>query len=51
MLSLTLRTKPEATLLQAAWSTRARSVPRQGYLRALHIKGVDSRFENTEGLS
>jgi len=54
MLSLTMRTKPEARLLQAGWSTCAPSLPcpEQGsYLRPLHLKGVDRRFENAEGLS
>jgi hypothetical protein len=54
MLSLTMRTKPEARLLQAGWSTCAPSLPcpvQGSYLRPLHIKSVDSRFENAEGLS
>jgi hypothetical protein len=61
MLSRTMRTKPEARLLQAGWSTCAPSLPRpeqapeQGsYLGTLHIgyvKRVDSWFEIAEGLS
>ena len=51
MLSLTPRTKPETMLLHTAGSTCARPLQCQGYLRLGHVKCVDSRFENPEGLS
>ena len=50
MLSLALRTKPEAELLQAARLACGHSRPGRWYPRPSVITGIDSRFGNVEGL-
>jgi len=48
MLSLNLRTKPEAELLERAVVTCGHSLPVRWYPRPLQA-GMDSRFGNIEG--
>jgi hypothetical protein len=48
MLSLNLRTKPEAELLKTAEATCGHSLPVRWYPRPLQA-GMDSRFGNIEG--
>jgi hypothetical protein len=50
MLSLALRTKSEAELLQAVQAPCGHSLPGRWYPRPCRTMGIDSRFENVEGL-
>jgi hypothetical protein len=50
MLSLVLRTKPEAELLQAAQASCGHSLPGRWYPCPSKAMGMDSRIENVEGL-
>jgi hypothetical protein len=50
MLSL-MRTKREAELLEAAWSSCGHSLPGSSYPGTTGICPVDCRFQNEEGRS
>jgi hypothetical protein len=50
MLSLALRTKSEAELLQTVQAPCGHSLPGRWYPRPRKATDVDSRFENVEGL-